>query len=112
MKEYKMTEDMTQQRSVWHVKIKAGPLLYELTDSIEFVVVDGNERRCFCVLPQDVRLLQTEKQSINDWSSSWVCVATAASSANSMSLMRTLLTFVLALRRARLKSLPSDKMRR
>ena len=28
MKEYKMTEDMTQNRSVWHVKIKAGPLLH------------------------------------------------------------------------------------
>ena len=50
-----------------------------------------------------------EKQSINDWSSSWVWVATAASSANSLSLMRTLRTFVLALRRARLKSLPSDR---
>ena len=28
MKEYKMTEDMAQNRSVWHVKIKAGPLLH------------------------------------------------------------------------------------
>ena len=27
-KEYKMTEDMAQNRSVWHVKIKAGPLLH------------------------------------------------------------------------------------
>ena len=52
-----------------------------------------------------------EKQSINDWSSSWVWVATAASSANSMSLMRTLRTFVLALRRARLKNMPSDRVR-
>ena len=52
-----------------------------------------------------------DKQSINDWSSFWVWVATAASSANSMSLMRTLRTFVLALRRARLKSLPSDRVR-
>ena len=31
----------------------------ELADSIEFVVVDGNDRRCFCVLSQDLRLLQT-----------------------------------------------------
>ena len=38
-------------------------------------------------------------------------VATAASSANSMSRVRTLRTFVLALRRARLKSLPSDRVR-
>ena len=53
-----------------------------------------------------------EKQSINDWSSSWVWVTIAASSANSMSLMRTLRTFVLALRRARLKSMPSDRVRR
>ena len=37
-------------------------------------------------------------------------VATGASSANSMCLMRTLRTFVLALRRARLKSLPSDRV--
>ena len=73
----------------------------DLADSIEFIVVDGNDRRCFC-----------EKQSINDWSSSWVWVATAASSANSMSLMRTLRNFVLTLRRARLKSLPSDVVRR
>ena len=52
-----------------------------------------------------------EKQSINDWSFSWAWVATAASSANSMSLMRSLRTFVLALRRARLKSLLSDRVR-
>ena len=38
------------------------------------------------------------------------CVATAASSANIMSLVRTLRTIVLALRRARLKSLPSDRV--
>ena len=28
MKEYNMTEDMAQNRSGWHVKIKAGPLLH------------------------------------------------------------------------------------
>ena len=39
-------------------------------------------------------------------------VATAASSANSTSLMRTSRTFVMALRRARLKSLPSERVRR
>ena len=35
----------------------------ELADSIEFVVVDGNERRCFCVLSQNIRLLQTDGHS-------------------------------------------------
>ena len=29
----------------------------ELADSIEFIVVDGNDRRCFCILSQDIRLL-------------------------------------------------------
>ena len=29
MKEYNMTEEMTENRSVWHMKIKAGPLLHE-----------------------------------------------------------------------------------
>ena len=28
MKEYNMTEEMTENWSVWHMKIKAGPLLY------------------------------------------------------------------------------------
>ena len=28
MKEYKMTEDMAQVRSVWRMKTKAGPLLH------------------------------------------------------------------------------------
>ena len=41
-----------------------------------------------------------------------MCIATAASSANGMSLMRTVRTFVLALRRAMLKSLPSDRVLR
>ena len=94
----------------------------ELADSIEFVVVNANDRRCLCVLSQDISLLQTmvspkslqacEKQSINDWSSSWVWVATAASSANCMSLMRSLRTFVLAMRRAKLKSLSSERVRK
>ena len=74
------------------------------------------------MLPQNIRLLQPDgqsevltglcKQFINNLSSSWVWVATAASSANSMSLKRTLLTYVLALRRAGLKGLPSDRGRR
>ena len=51
-------------------------------------------------------------QPIDDWSSPCVWVATAASSAYSMSLARTLRMFVLALIRARLKSLPSDRVRR
>ena len=97
-----------------------GAEVCELADSIEFIVVDGNYRRCFCILSQDIRLLQTDvqseiltgKQSINDWSSSWVWATTATSSTNSMSLMSTSRTFVLALRRARLKSLQSDRVRR
>ena len=32
----------------------------ELADSIEFIVVNGNDRLCFCVLSQDIRLLQTD----------------------------------------------------
>ena len=35
----------------------------ELTDSIEFVVMDGNDERCFYGLFLDVRLLQTDGQS-------------------------------------------------
>ena len=53
-----------------------------------------------------------ETRSISDWSSCWVWVATAASSANNMSVMRASRTFVLALRRARLNSLPSGLVRR
>ena len=34
----------------------------ELTDSIEFVVMDGNDERCSCVQFLDVRLLQTDGQ--------------------------------------------------
>ena len=53
-----------------------------------------------------------EKQSISAGSSCWVWVVTSASSANSMSMMRASRTFVLALRQPRLKSLPSDLVRR
>ena len=85
----------------------------ELADSTEFVVVNANDRRCLCVLMVSPKSLQAcEKQSINDWSSSWVWVATAASSANSMPLMISLRTFVSALRRARLKSLSSERVRK
>ena len=35
----------------------------ELADSIEFVIVNANDRRCLCVLSQDIRLLQTDGQS-------------------------------------------------
>ena len=104
------------------LSVMVGAEVGELADSIEFVVVNANDRQCFFVLSHDIRLLQTdgqsevlqacEKQSINDWSSSWVWVATAASSANSMSLMRTLRTFVLPLRLAKLRSLPSERVRR
>ena len=34
-KEYNMTEDMTEKRSVWHMKIKAGPLLYVTEEAYE-----------------------------------------------------------------------------
>ena len=45
---------------------EGGAAVGDLADSIEFVVVDGSDRRCFCVLSQDIRLLQ-KKQSISDW---------------------------------------------
>ena len=35
----------------------------ELADSIEFIVVDGNDRRCLCIRSQDIRLLQTDGHS-------------------------------------------------
>ena len=35
----------------------------ELADSIEFIVVDSNDRRCFCILSQDIPLTQTDGQS-------------------------------------------------
>ena len=98
----------------WEVVSDGGAAVGELADSIEFVVMNANNRRCLCVLSQafvffrlmvSPKSLQAcEKQSNNDWSSSWVWVATAASSANIMSLMRTSRTFVLALRRERLKA--------
>ena len=54
-----------------------------------FVVVDGDDWRCLCVLFQDVRLLQADgppevlaglrEASITGRSSCWVWVATAAS---------------------------------
>ena len=50
-----------------------------------------------------VRSSHSETQSINYWISSWVWVANAASSANSIPLTRTLRTFVLVLSLARLK---------
>ena len=28
MKEYNITEEMARHRSIWHMKIKAGPLLH------------------------------------------------------------------------------------
>ena len=66
----------------------------------------------FRLMVSQKSLQACEKQSTNDWSSSWVWATTAASSANSMSLMMTLRTFTLALRRARLNSLSSDRVRR
>ena len=62
------------------------------------------------VSPKSLHAL--EKRSISACSSCWVWIVTAASSANSMSLMRASRTFVLVLRRPRLKSLPSDLIRR
>ena len=40
-----------------------GDVVGELADSIEFVVVNANDRRRFCVLSQGNRLLQTDDQS-------------------------------------------------
>ena len=36
----------------------------ELADSIEFVVVNDNDRRCLFVLSLDIRLLQTDAQAV------------------------------------------------
>ena len=35
----------------------------EVADSVVLIVVDGNDRRCFSVLSQDIRPLQTDGQS-------------------------------------------------
>ena len=59
-----------------------------MVDSIEFVVVDGNDQWCFCVLTQDVRLFQTDGQSE---------VLAYLGDGSEM---------------ARLKSLPSDRVRK
>ena len=98
----------------------------ELTESIELVVIDGNDRRCILYrsvsCPRSLILFRLmvspksfqtcDKQSINDWSFYWVWATTNASSANSMSRARTLRTFVLARSRARFNSLPSDQVRK
>ena len=47
----------------WEVVSDGGTQVGELADNIEFAVVDGNDRRCFCVLTQDIRLLKTDGQS-------------------------------------------------
>ena len=39
-----------------------GAKVHKLTDSIKFVVVDGDDWQCLCVLCQDVRLLQADGQ--------------------------------------------------
>ena len=53
-------------------------------------------------------LQASAKQSLNLWSAASLCVTRAASSANSISLIRTDRTLVLARSLARLNSLPSD----
>ena len=40
-----------------------GAAVGELADSIEFVVVNANNRLCLCVLSQDMRIIQTDGQS-------------------------------------------------
>ena len=40
-----------------------GAAVGELAYIIEFVVMNANDRRCLCVLSQDIRLLQTDGQS-------------------------------------------------
>ena len=84
----------------------------ELTDSIEFIGFDRPFAGRLVFYRLMVRPKSCEKQSVNDWSSSWVWCTTAASSANSLSPMRTSRTFDLALRRASLKRLPSERVRR
>ena len=83
---------------------------------------DGNDRRCFCVLSQDICLLQTDGQSevltglweaVHQWLEFLLGVGrNCCVISKQHALMRTLRTFVLALRRTRLESLPSDRARR
>ena len=67
----------------------------KVMSGVESVVLDCNDWRCLRVLYLDARLLQADGQARslckpkkNDWSSCWVWLATAASSANNMSLTR------------------------
>ena len=50
-------------RVQWEVISDGGAEVGEIADSIEFIVFDGNDRWCFCVLSQDISLLQTHGQS-------------------------------------------------
>ena len=82
------------------------------------VMIGGDSVPCprtlvfFRLMVSPKSLQAWEKPSISDWSPRWVWDATAASSANSMSLISASRTLVLALRRARLNSLLSDLVHR
>ena len=101
------------------VAANGGLKVRKLVHSFQLVVTNGNGNgnastpcpRTFVffkliVSPKSLQAL--DKLSIRVWSSCSVWVLTAASSANSMSLIRTSLTFVLDLRRARSNRLPYD----
>ena len=66
----------------------------------------------FRLIVRPKSLQASEKRLFRDCISCWVWAAIAASSANSMSLVRALRTFVLALRWARLNNLQSDLVHR
>ena len=92
-----------------------GAEVRKVVDGVEFaqssmVMIGSSSEFRLMVSPRSLQAWET--RSISDWSSCWVWVATAASSANNMSVMRASRTFVLALRRARLNSLPSGLVRR
>ena len=47
----------------WEVVSDGRAEVGELADSIGFAIATSNDRRCLCVLSQDIRLLQTDGQS-------------------------------------------------
>ena len=75
-----------------------GAKIFELFNDIELIVIDNDDWQFRCILSQDFGFLETGDYSeilaglrerlISVCSSCWVWVVTAASSANSMSLMR------------------------
>ena len=110
--------DFHVQREVVHY---GGAEVWALMDGFELIIIvmaDGVSVPCprtlvfFRLMVSPKSRQAWEKWSISVCSSCWVWVATAGSSANSMSLMWASRILVMALRRARLKSVPSDLVRR